>query len=823
MNASASACFHCGEPTEGGRWRALVNGVPRQFCCVGCQAAAEAIEAAGLSDYYRTRSAAAPRALPAALPSALFDRPECAVAYSGSAAGGRQARLALEGVRCPACLWLIAQRLRGLPGVLGAEADYASQTASVRWQPGEESLAAAVSAIEMLGYRARPIAGHALDQAQQAAAWRDGERLVVAVVLGMTVMNAALALYLAGSAAPPLALWEQVVRVLSALLCVPLLAWCGADFFGGAWRDLRGRRLGMDVPVALGLAAAYAGSLVGLADGGPVYFDAIAMLVPAVLGARWLEARARRDAAAALDRLSVIEPQLALRCRADGTDEAVPALDLAPGDELRVRPGEAVPADGVLSSDSALLDESHLTGEPYPRRRVRGEAVAAGSVVIEQALRLTVTRVGAASTLGELRALIERGLTSRPALAALADRWAPALVAVVLAAAALTWLAWQVIDPARALPAAIAVLVVSCPCALALATPLTLALAAGRLARSGIVPLRLAALDALATAPVAAFDKTGTLTRGKPVLVAVETCGGLDAAEARSLAAALERDSLHPIARALRAEESTSRVVERLEQHPGAGVSGGLGMVRWWLGAREFAPGAAALNERAAHWAAEGRLVAVLSDGGGQRGALFAFEDALRPGAQALGPALQRAGVRHTACLSGDPGAGVARAAAAAGLDEALGACSPQGKLDWLARARAAHGAVLMVGDGLNDAPTLAAADASLSFADAAQLARASADFLIAGESLDAVPRARRLARRARRVLHQNLAWAAGYNLLAIPLAASGVIAPWLAALGMAASSALVVANALRLNAAPDHGRADELAVNSAATAAAQN
>jgi Cu2+-exporting ATPase len=818
MNASASACFHCGEPTEGGRWRALVDGAPRQFCCVGCQAAAEAIEAAGLSDYYRTRSAAAPRALPAALPAALFDRAECAVAYSGSAAGGRQARLALEGVRCPACLWLIAQRLRGLPGVLGAEADYASQTASVRWQPGAESLAAAVSAIEMLGYRARPIAGHALDQVQQAAVWRDGERAVVAVVLGMTVMNAALALYLAGSAAPPLALWEQVVRVLSALLCLPLLAWCGADFFGGAWRDLRGRRLGMDVPVALGLAAAYAGSLIGLADGGPVYFDAIAMLVPAVLGARWLEARARRAAAAALDRLSVIEPQLALRCRADGADEAVPALDLAPGDELRVRPGEAVPADGVLGSDSALLDESHLTGEPYPRRRVRGEAVAAGSVVIEQALRLTVTRVGAASTLGELRALIERGLTSRPALAALADRWAPALVAVVLAAAALTWLAWQVIDPARALPAAIAVLVVSCPCALALATPLTLALAAGGLARAGIVPLRLAALDALATAPVAAFDKTGTLTRGKPVLVAFETCGGLDAAQARALAAALERDSLHPIARALGAGESTSPVVERLEQHPGAGVSGELGTVRWWLGARGFAPGVPALDERARQWAAEGRLVAVLSDGG-HRGALFAFEDALRPGARLLGPALQRAGVRYTACLSGDPGAGVARAAVAAGLDEALGACSPHGKLDWLARARAAHGAVLMVGDGLNDAPTLAAADASLSFADAAQLARASADFLIAGESLDAVPRARRLARRARRVLHQNLAWAAGYNLLAIPLAASSVIAPWLAALGMAASSVLVVANALRLKAAPAaHEAHDAAAALPAAT-----
>lgn len=799
MNAAGLFCFHCGEAARDARHSAEVAGAPRLFCCAGCQAVAQAIEAAGLANYYALRTQPAPRAGRPALPAELFDRAECRVALANRA-GMTEARLALTGVSCPACLWLIGERLRQLEELADCEVDYATHTVRLAWPQGTERLGAAVAAVESLGYGARPCAGQELARVAESAARRDGERLVFALVTGMTVMNGALGIYLASDGPPPLPLWETVVRWISAALCVPLLAWSGADFFVGAWRDLRNRRLGMDVPIALGLAAAFFGSLPGLLASGPVYFDSIAMLVAAVLGARWLETRARRGAAAALDRLSVIEPLVARRIGRDGAETRVAAFDLAAGDVVRVAAGETVPADGELIDAAAHLNEAHLTGEPLPRRRAAGETLAAGSVNAGAGFRLRVTRAGGASTLGELRALIDRGLASRPRVAALADRAAPWLVGIVLATAALTWGVWQALEPARALSAAIAVLIVTCPCALALATPLTLALAAGRFARAGVVPLRMAALDALATARVAVFDKTGTLTRGTAGLAATHTAGGITADEALAIAAALEADHPHPLAAALRAAAPAPHAnAAAIEPTPGAGVSGLMDGVRWRLGAAGFAQGLAPeLQATAAQELAAGRMVAALADGGA-RSALFVFDDPPRPALAGLGAALRGQGIVHSVCLSGDSGAAVAREAAAAGLAEAFAGCSPAAKLAWLQARQAQGDAVIVVGDGLNDAATLGAADASLSFTDAPRAAQFAADFLITGETLAAIPRARRLAQQARRVLRQNLAWAAAYNLLSIPLAAAGWVPPWLAALGMAASSVLVVGNALRL------------------------
>lgn len=804
MNAAGLFCFHCGEPARDTRFAATVADAPRLFCCAGCMAVAQAIEAAGLADYYRLRTRPAGRAERAVLPPELFDRDECRVAFT-ERGDESQARLALGGVSCPACLWLIGERLRQLDGPLAAQVDYATQTVLLTWPRGAEQLGTAVAAIEALGYRARPCAGREMARVEAAAARRDGERLIFALVAGMAVMNGALAIYLAGDGPPPLPLWEVVVRWLSAALCVPLLAWSGADFFVGAWRDLRNRRLGMDVPIALGLAAALAGSLPGLLDGGPVYFDSIAMLVAAVLGARWFELRARRTAAATLDRLSVIEPLLARRLAADGTEQRIAAFDLAPGDTVRVAAGETVPADGELLDAAAHLNEAHLTGEPLPRRRAAGDTVAAGSVNAGATLLMRVTRTGSASTLGELRALLDRGLASQPRLAALADRAAPWLVGVVLITATLTWLAWQWFDPAQALPAAIAVLIVTCPCALALATPLTLALAAGRLAHAGVVPLRMAALDALATAQVAVFDKTGTLTRGTASLATTQVAGGLGATEALRIAAALEADSAHPLAAALRAAAPAALPISHdRETEAGQGVRGVVDGMQWRLGAPEFAVGLdSELHALAARELAAGRMVAALADGA-SRSALFVFDDPARAGLAGLGAALRESGLRLSVCLSGDTGAAVARESAAAGLDQAIAGCSPTAKLAWLQERQTRGETVMMVGDGLNDAATLAAADVSLSFTDAPCAAQFAADFLITGETLAAIPRARALARHCRRVLRQNLAWAAAYNLLSIPLAAAGWVPPWLAAAGMAASSVLVVGNALRLARSPE-------------------
>jgi Cu2+-exporting ATPase len=412
---------------------------------------------------------------------------------------------------------------------------------------------------------------------------------------------------------------------------------------------------------------------------------------------------------------------------------------------------------------------------------------------------MRVTHAGDESTLGQLRALIERGLASRPPVADIADRLAPVLVAIVLVAAVATFCSWLVVDASRAWPAAIAVLIITCPCALALATPLTLALAAARFARSGIAPLRMSALDALATAPTAVLDKTGTLTRGRVALVDTNTFG-IDPEPALVIAAALEAASVHPIAAALCALAlGPVPVVVAASSAGGAGVTGCVNGRRWWIGAPEFAADArGAVAQSVRSMRDRGALVAVLTDRA-SRAAVFAFDDPARDGLAHVGPALRRLGVSQSVCLSGDRSAAVVRQAMAAGLDDAVAGCGPAEKLAWVLRAQGRGMRVLVVGDGLNDAATLAAADASISFSAAPAAAQSAADFLVLGVSLDAIPLARTIARHARAILRQNLAWALAYNALAIPLAAAGLVSPLLAALGMAASSALVVANAMRL------------------------
>jgi Cu2+-exporting ATPase len=640
----------------------------------------------------------------------------------------------------------------------------------------------------------------------------------------MMVMNLALAAYfLGGPTTPggPLPLWETFGRWAALAASAVLLAYPGQDFFAGAWRDVRRRRAGMDVPVVLGLLAAWIGGAWATVRGsGPVYFDAIAMLVFFVLLARALETRARLSAASALDPLAAIQPAIARRVHPDGTESEVAALDLAPGDLVRVRPGEVAPADGVVVDGRTSFDEAILTGEPWPRRKMPGESVVAGSANVERPAVLRVTRAGAASTLGEIRRLLERGLSSRPASAELTDRIASWLVAAVLAVSAATAVWWALAAPHpdanRAVAATVAVLIVTCPCALALATPVALTLAAGRLVRAGILPARMAAIEGLARADTAVFDKTGTLTLVSPRVEATRVAGPIEAAEARAIAAALERDSPHPIAEALRESAATatedSRVeAEEIEPEAGRGVSGTVGGVRWWLGSPELAtcgekeplpePVSAALDEARR----SGEPIAVLSDRRG-RAALFVFVEPWRPGAQEIVAALRQEGVRRFVLLSGDAAPAVERVGRSLGFDEVRSGMDPRAKLEWVRERQKDGAGLLFVGDGVNDAATLAAAGASVTFASAPQIARLAGDFLVAGGSLGAVAAARRIARRTQRLLAQNVGWALAYNAVSIPLAAAGLVTPWAAAIGMSASSLIVVGNAMRLGSSGAYG-----------------
>jgi Cu2+-exporting ATPase len=810
--AAVPVCFHCELPVpEGKRWRGRVLGENRDFCCAGCQAVAEAISESGLERYYVLRTAVAPTAPPGGEDGSVsrdrfFEGVE-QEAFVRDADGLREATLLLEGVRCPACLWLNEERLRTLPGVAEASVHYASHSVRVRWDAGRLGLPGILAAVRSIGYRARPIdPGHRAGLDAEARR-RDASRLVFAGALGMMVMNLAIAGYLAGGpdATGRLALWEIFARWGSLVLTVVLLAYPGQDFFVGAWRDLRSRRAGMDVPVVLGLAAAWTASAWATVRGsGPVYYDAIAMLVSLVLLARAFETRARLSAAAVLDRFAVLQPQTARRMGGDGMEEEVAAAELAPGDVVRVRPGEIVPADGVLLEGGPGFDEAVLTGEPWPRRREPGDPIVAGSSVTGRPALVRVTRSKEDSTPGEIRRLLERGLATRPAFVELADRLAGRLVLAVLLLAAGTAAWWLARDPASALPATVAVLIVTCPCALALATPIALAVAAGRFAGIGVLPTRLDGIERLASADTAVFDKTGTLTLPTPRLESVHTDGDFDRRDAIAIAAALEAGSTHPVARCLTAEAGSllPPALDALADEGGRGVEGSLDGARWRLGAPDYATSGKALPALLAPRLAEarerGNLVAVLSDGK-DRAALFAFSERLRPGAREIVGELSRAGVRRTAVLSGDSSATVELLAKSLGFPEARGGMTVAGKLEWIGSSQRSGERVLYVGDGWNDAPTLSAAGASVSFAEAPQLSRMASDFVILGQSLTALAAARRIARRSRRALSQNLGWALGYNLLAVPLAACGFVPPWAAALGMSASSLIVVGNAARL------------------------
>ncbi len=815
--SAASACFHCGLPVPaGGLWKSQVLDEVRTFCCGGCLAVAEEICSAGLADYYGLRTEVAETAIGREeTDEGLYDREDLQKTFVHRTGPHRRVSLFLEGVHCPACIWINERRLRAVPGVVDATVVYASRTARVTWDPDRVQLSAILASVRRIGYRARPLDASHRASFEREGSRRDTARLIFAGVLGMMVMNLALAAYFLGGAPGPLPLWETFGRWAALGGSAVLLAYPGQDFFAGAWRDLRNRRAGMDVPIVLGLAAAWIGSAWATVRGsGSVYFDAIAMLIFFVLLARAVESRARLSAAAALDVFATVRPAVARRVAEGGSETEVAALDLSPGDLVRIRPGEIAPADGVLLEGAASFDESVLTGEPWPRLRRPGDGVVAGSRNLDQPALIRVTRAGESSTLGEVQRLLERGLASRPSSAELGDRLSGWIVLAVLAVSAGTAGWWALHDPSRAVAATVAVLIVTCPCALALATPVGLTLAAARLAAAGVLPARMSAVEPLARADTAVFDKTGTLTLLSPRLAAFEAAGGLDGESARTIAAALERDSLHPIAVALAAAaaDTPGPSAAEVDPEPGRGVSGLVEGTRWWLGSPEFAGGGLALSGRIESALGDARRAgnpaALLSDRRG-RAALFVFSEELRPGAAGLVARLKAAGIRRFVLLSGDPSGAAERLGSRLGFDESRPGMTSDAKLDWI-RARQREGArLLFVGDGLNDAPTLAAADASLSFAQAPQISRLSCDFLLAGEDLGAVVEARNIALRTHALLLQNVGWAIAYNVVSIPLAAAGLVPPWAAAIGMSASSLLVVGNAMRLRSAGVSGASE--------------
>jgi Cu2+-exporting ATPase len=807
--AAARGCFHCGLPVPAGTLFSHQSGGEwRVFCCPGCEAVSQSISGLGLDDYYRLRASPAPR--PSDEPDAelaIFDDALVQERFvrevpprGGDPVEARlvEAQLMLEGLRCSACAWLIEQVVLRVPGVASFDLNYATRRAWVRWNPGAAKLSAVLAAVRSLGYAAWPYEEGRLALIEQRERRGLVRRLWVAGLGMMQVMMYAWPGYIAadGEIAADAA---SLMRWAGLVLTLPVMVYSAAPFFRGAWRDLRVRSLGMDVPIVLGLVAAFAASVVATVAGrGEVYFDSITMFVFLLTGGRYLELLARHRAGAALEHLARLVPQAAHRLEPDSQRSvSVPVARLTAGDLLLVRPGEAVPADGTLESESADVSEAWLSGESRPAARRRGDAVLGGSVNAGSALVMRVTRVGADTALSAVHRLMERALGERPRWVAAAQRASSFFVAFILVAALAAGLAWMAIDPARAPWIAVSVLIITCPCALALATPVAVTAASGAMARANVVVARAHAIERLASATDIVFDKTGTLTHGRPRLLETMPLGARPVEECLAIAAAIARWSSHPVDRALAEAASGAAIeVESHESVTGAGIEARIAGRRVRLGRASFV---AALTGSPAPvaWLRGHDSVAYL---GGEDGWIAGLRlgDTLRDESRAAIAGLRAMGLRiHL--LSGDEPEVVERVAAELGIADFAARATPEAKLRAVRELQRLGARVAMVGDGINDAPVLAQADVSVAMGGGANLAQGQADAVLLSDSPRDLVEGVRIARRARAILRQNLAWALGYNLVAIPLAVAGLVTPLLAGIGMSASSLLVVANAARL------------------------
>ncbi len=807
--ATPVPCYHCGLPVPAGSaYHARVLNEQRALCCPGCQAVAEAIVQGGLESYYSHRSDASinPDTLPQALTEELelYDRKDVQEPFVRHEGELADASLMIEGISCAACGWLIEKHLRRLDAVSEASLNLSNHRLRVRWNDASLPLSELLAELRRVGYAAHP---YQADQAAERLAQenrRSMRQLGVAGLLWMQVMMATMATWPEFNIdlSPGMA---SILRWTALLLTTPIVFYCCTDFFKGAMRDLRTRHLTMDVSVSLAIGGAYVAGIWSTVTGqGELYFDAVGMFALFLLAGRFLERRARERTAAATAQLVNLLPASCLKLADDGQTARILLRELQLGDRVLVQPGGLIPADGRILSGQSSVDESVLTGEYLPQARIVGDTVTAGTLNVEGALTIEVQALGDNTRLSAIVTLLERAQSDKPRLAELADRVSQWFLIIVLLTAAVVGIVWWQIDPQRAFWIVLALLVATCPCALSLATPTALTTATGTLHKLGLLLTRGHVLEGLNHIDTVIFDKTGTLTEGRLTLNEVQPLAELEAGACLELAAALENRSEHPIARAFgRAPQAADAV----NSFPGLGLQGSVGQRTLRIGQPDFvaigyAGAAPEIPGKEGQWLLLGDTKGPL--------AWLVLNDRLRDDAPALLQACRSRGW-DTVLLSGDSSPMVGEIAQQLGISDAHGGMTPTDKLTHLQRLQADGRRVLMIGDGVNDAPVLAAADISVAMGSATDLAKTSADAVLLSNRLDSLVQAFSVARRSRRIIIENLTWASLYNGLILPFAAIGWVTPLWAALGMSASSLLVVLNALRLSRVPNQQRPDSL------------
>jgi len=795
-------CYHCLlDIPKHSNFSVLIDGISRAMCCPGCSAVAQTIIDSGLHNYYRHRtdnSASQSLDLQSLVPEelALYNSDKVQGSFVNSSADGlKEATLVIEGITCAACIWLLEHHLQKQPGVQSFSVNMSNHRAQISWQPGAIQLSEILTKIYQIGYRGHPYRPDIEEQLLAREQKRAMLRLGVAGVGMMQVLALAIALY-AGDFQGIATSTEQWLRWSSFIICTPIILYAALPFFSAAYRDLKTRHLSMDVPVSIAIGGAFVASAwATISQSGEIYFDSVSMFTFFLLFGRYLEMQARHRTGRAGNALQNLLPQAAIKLmqddQGDSMEQLISAAELEVGDRILVKPGQLIPADATIDSGFSSIDESALTGEYMPQQRSVGEAVVGGTLNVENPIQLTVTHVGSQTQLSAIVRLLERAASEKPKMAKLADKVANYFVACVLLAAIVVSISWYFIDPDKAFWITLSVLVVTCPCALSLATPTALTTATGNLRQRGLLITRGHVLENLAQCTDIVFDKTGTLTQGN---LCIEKTIAADPQSALQIAAALEANSEHPIAQAFRfyLQRSADNIAVTL----GEGIEGFVQGKLYRIGKPDFSAQLLgkelvySMPEQDGHW--------LLLCDESQIIGWFLIGDSLRPDSKFCVDTLKQLGI-NVHMLTGDSSCSAPLIAAELGIERVCAGASPEKKSQYIQTLQHQGAKVLMIGDGINDLPVLAGTQTSIAMGSASDLAKTHADAVLTSGELAVIAQAVLLAKKTNKVIRQNIGWAFGYNMTALPLAAFGLIPPYAAAIGMSLSSLLVVTNALRL------------------------
>ncbi len=782
----SKSCYHCGEDVPANTdFEVEILGEVREMCCPGCQTVAQTILDSGLVSYYQYRTSSAEKAelVPEQLQALIhYDNEDVQSEFVRNRDNISEVTLSLEGVSCAACAWLIEKQVSGIKGIVSIRVNTTTNRALLAWDKTQVKLSELLSVIHKLGYKAAPFEADQQEASYHRMMKQYLYRLGIAGLATMQVMMLAVALYLEvfGDLEPE---FKSYFRWVSLIFATPVLLYSALPFYLNAWRSIKGRTLGMDVPVSVALVCAYVASLVAtITEQGEVFFESISMFTFFLLVGRFLEMRARRKAAAASGNLLKLIPAIATTLNG----EQIPVKTLKVGDRIRVLPGEHIPADGKVITGRVHIDESMLTGESVHVVKKEGDAVYAGTLNGDESFELEVTSSKADSMISNIVRLQDEAQHSKPKIAEIADVVARYFVGAILIISAGTWFYWHQTKPDDAFWIMLSVLVATCPCALSLATPTALTCATSRMGNFGILLRKGHVFETLCKVNHLVVDKTGTLTKGDIEISATSVFGQLSKAQYLAIAAALEAHANHPIARSFLGYSSDEFSVSDVKNIIGSGIEGLWDDKVVKIGNASYVVGENRDESNAVYLSVDNEHVAT-----------FYYRDPIRKESPAFIQRFAQAGIKTT-LLTGDSVQNALPVANEIGIDHVVASAKPEDKLAYLKNLEDGE-ITMMVGDGINDAPTLAGAHLSVAMGGGTDVAKASADMTLLGDNLEKLLEARELALRTRKIIRENLAWSLGYNLLILPLAVAGLVAPYVAVVGMSASSIIVVSNSLRL------------------------